>query len=167
MDNPEQSERRHFWRRFFYSLIAFSILYIAAVRPLTDYLNTHVVYPVFSHLAQKGDIIIIQTNHRSIVIELNNSKVATLHTIPFSSTFWITFILLWPARNWKVIRALVYFNSALLLMSLGLSLLFIWGHILAAILLNVLNYLSYIFYLIFLLLSVRSIVLSYRGKKTD
>ena len=159
MDNYQRSANHLFWRRFFFSVTTFSALYIGAVRPLRVYLNTQVVYPVFTRVAVERAVI-FQPTSRSTEIILKNSGDTAAFVIPFGGNFWIPFVLLFIARNWKIIRLLLYFNSALILMYPVLSLLTVWGQGWAIVLLNLLYYMDGGFSLIFLLLALRSAVLS-------
>ena len=159
MDSHQRSENHLFWRRFFFSVTAFSALYIGAVRPLRVYLNTQVVYPVFTRLAVEGAEI-FQPTSRSIEIILKDSRYTAAFVIPFGGNFWIPFVLLFIARNWKIIRLLLYFNSALILMYPVLSLLSFWEQGWAIVLLNLLYYMDGGFFLIFVLLAIHSLILS-------
>jgi hypothetical protein len=158
MDSHQRSENHLFWRRFFFSVTAFSTLYIGAVRPLRVYLNTQVVYPVFTRLAEERAEI-FQPTSRSTEIILKDSGDTAAFVIPFGGNFWIPFVLLFIARNWKIIRLLLYFNSALILMYPVLGLLTVWGQGWAIVLLNLLYYMDGGFFLIFVLLAIRSLIL--------
>ena len=159
MDSHQRSENHLFWRRFFFNVAVFSVLYIGAVRPLRVYLNTQVVYPVFTRLAEERAEI-FQPTSRSTEIILKDSGDTAAFVIPFGSNFWIPFVLLFIARNWKIIRLLLYFNSALILMYPVLGLLTVWGQGWAIVLLNLLYYMDGGFFLIFVLLAIHSLILS-------
>ena len=159
MDSHQRSENHLFWRRFFFSVTVFSALYIGAVRPLRVYLNTQVVYPVFTRLAEERAEI-FQPTSRTTEIVLKDSGNTTAFVIPFGGNFWIPFVLLFIARNWKIIRLLLYFNSALILMYPVLGLLTVWGQGWAVVLLNLLYYMEGGFFLIFVLLAIHSLPLS-------
>ena len=159
MDSHQRSENHLFWRRFFFSVTVFSALYIGAVRPLRVYLNTQVVYPVFTRLAVERAEIFQPTN-RTTKIVLKDSGDTAAFGIPFGSNFWIPFVLLFIARNWKIIRLLLYFNSALILMYPVLGLLTVGGQGWAIVLLNLLYYMDGGFFLIFVLLAIHSLILS-------
>ncbi len=159
MDSHQRSENHLFWRRFFFSVTTFSALYIGAVRPLRVYLNTQVVYPVFTRLAvERAEIF--QPTSRSTEIILKDSGDTAAFVIPFGGNFWIPFVLLFIARNWKIIRLLLYFNSALILMYPVLSLLSFGEQGWAIVLLNLLYYMDGGFFLIFVLLAIHSLILS-------
>ena len=159
MDSHQRSENHLFWRRFFFSVTTFFALYIGAVRPLRVYLNTQVVYPVFTRLAvERAEIF--QPTSRSTEIILKDSGDTAAFVIPFGGNFWIPFVLLFIARNWKIIRLLLYFNSALILMYPVLSLLSFWEQGWAIVLLNLLYYMDGGFFLIFVLLAIHSLILS-------
>ena len=159
MDNHQRSENHLFCRRLIFSVAVFATLYIGVVRPLRVCLNTQVVYPVFTRLAEERAEI-FQPTSRTTEIVLKDSGATATFGIPFGSNFWIPFVLLFIARNWKIIRLLLYFNSALILMYPVLSLLTVWGQGWAIVLLNLLYYMDGGFFLIFLLLALRSAVLS-------
>ena len=159
MDSHQRSENHLFWRRFFFSVTTFSALYIAAVRPLRVYLNTQVVYPVFTRLEEERAEI-FQPTSRTTEIVLKDSGDTAAFVIPFGGNFWIPFVLLFIARNWKIIRLLLYFNSALILMYPVLGLLTVWGQGWAIVLLNLLYYMDGGFFLIFVLLAIHSLILS-------
>ena len=159
MDSHQRSENHLFWRRFFFSVTTFSVLYIGAVRPLRVYLNTQVVYPVFTRLAEERAEI-FQPTSRTTEIVLKDSGDTAAFVIPFGGNFWIPFVLLFIARNWKIIRLLLYFNSALILMYPVLSLLSFWEQGWAIVLLNLLYYMDGGFFLIFVLLAIHSLILS-------
>ena len=159
MDSHQRSENHLFWRRFFFSVTAFSTLYIGGVRPLRVYLNTQVVYPVFTRLAEERAEI-FQPTSRTTEIVLKDSGDTAAFVIPFGGNFWIPFVLLFIARNWKIIRLLLYFNSALILMYPVLSLLSFWEQGWAIVLLNLLYYMDGGFFLIFVLLAIHSLILS-------
>ena len=159
MDSHQRSANHLFWRRFFFSVTVFSALYIGAVRPFRVYLNTQVVYPVFTCLAvERAEIF--QPTSRTTEIVLKDSGDTAAFVIPFGGNFWIPFVLLFIARNWKIIRLLFYFNSALILIYPALGLLTVWGQGWAIVLSNLLNYIKWEFFLIFLLLSIHSLILS-------
>tara|TARA_B100001105_G_scaffold16379_1_gene11886 strand:+ start:730 stop:1116 length:387 start_codon:yes stop_codon:yes gene_type:complete len=123
------------------------------------YLNTQVVYPVFTRLAvERAEIF--QPTSRSTEIILKDSGDTAAFVIPFGGNFWIPFVLLFIARNWKIIRLLLYFNSALILMYPVLSLLSFWEQGWAIVLLNLLYYMDGGFFLIFVLLAIHSLILS-------
>ena len=158
MDSHQRSENHLFWRRFFFSVTVFSALYIGAVRPLRVYLNTQVVYPVFIRMAvERAEIF--QPTSRSTKIILKNSGDTAAFVIPFGGNFWIPFVLLFIARNWKIIRFPLYFNSALILMYPVLSLLSFGEQGWAIVLLNLLYYMEGGFFLIFILLAIHSLIL--------
>ena len=159
MDSHQRSANHLFWRRFFFSVTVFSALYIGAVRPLRVYLNTHVVYPVFTRLAVERAEIFQPTN-RTTEIVLKDSGDTAAFDIPFGTYFWIPFVLLFITRNWKIIRLLLYFNSALILMYPVLGLLTVWEQGWAVVLLNLLYYMDGGFFLIFVLLAIHSLILS-------
>jgi hypothetical protein len=123
------------------------------------YLNTQVVYPVFTRVAVERAKIFQPTN-RSTEIILKDSGDTAAFVIPFGSNFWIPFVLLFITRNWKIIRLLLYFNSALILMYPVLGLLTIWGQGWAIVPLNLLYYMDGGFFLIFVLLAIHSLILS-------
>jgi hypothetical protein len=123
------------------------------------YLNTQVVYPVFTRVAvERAEIF--QPTSRSTEIILKDSGDTAAFVIPFGGNFWIPFVLLFIARNWKIIRLLLYFNSALILMYPVLSLLSFWEQGWAIVLLNLLYYMDGGFFLIFVLLAIHSLILS-------
>tara|TARA_Y100001949_G_C15963674_1_gene320490 strand:+ start:604 stop:990 length:387 start_codon:yes stop_codon:yes gene_type:complete len=123
------------------------------------YLNTQVVYPVFTRLAvERAEIF--QPTSRSTEIILKDSGDTAAFVIPFGGNFWIPFVLLFIARNWKIIRLLLYFNSALILMYPVLSLLSFGEQGWAIVLLNLLYYMDGGFFLIFVLLAIHSLILS-------
>ena len=159
MDSHQRSANHIFWRRFFFSVTVFSALYIGAVRPLRVYLNTQVVYPVFTRLAEERAEI-FQPTSRTTEIVLKDSGNTAAFVIPFGGNFWIPFVLLFIARNWKIIRLLLYFNSALILMYPVLGLLTVWGQGWAIVFLNLLYYMEGGFFLIFVLLAIHSLILS-------
>ena len=159
MDSHQRSANHLFWRRFFFSVTVFSALYIGAVRPLRVYLNTQVVYPVFTRLAEERAEI-FQPTSRTTEIVLKDSGDTAAFVIPFGGNFWIPFVLLFIARNWKIIRLLLYFNSALILMYPALGLLTVWGQGGTIVLLNLLYYMEGGFFLIFVLLAIHSLILS-------
>ena len=159
MDSHQRSENHLFWRRFFFNVAVFSALYIGAVRPLRVYLNTQVVYPVFTRLAEERAEI-FQPTSRSTEIILKDSGDTAAFVIPFGSNFWIPFVLLFIVRNWKTIRLLLYFNSALILMYPVFGLLTIGGQGWAIVLLSLLYYMEGGFFLIFVLLAIHSLILS-------
>ena len=158
MDSHQRSENHLFWRRLLFSVAVFSALYIEAVRPLRVYLNTQVVYPVFTRLAEERAEV-FQPTSRTTEIILKDSGDTAAFVIPFGSNFWIPFVLLFIARNWKIIRLLLYFNSALILMYPVLGLLTVWGQGWAIVLLNLLYYMEGGFFLIFILLAIHSLIL--------
>ena len=123
------------------------------------YLNTQVVYPVFTRLAEERAEI-FQPTSRTTEIVLKDSGDTAAFVIPFGGNFWIPFVLLFIARNWKIIRLLLYFNSALILMYPVLSLLSFWEQGWAIVLLNLLYYMDGGFFLIFVLLAIHSLILS-------
>jgi len=123
------------------------------------YLNTQVVYPVFIRVAVERAEIFQPTN-RSTEIILKDSGDTAAFVIPFGGNFWIPFVLLFIARNWKIIRLLLYFNSALILMYPVLGLLSFWEQGWAIVLLNLLYYMDGGFFLIFVLLAIHSLILS-------
>ena len=159
MDSHQRSANHLFWRRLLCSVAVFSALYVGAVRPLRVYLNTQVVYPVFTRLAEERAEI-FQPTSRTTEIVLKDSGNTAAFVIPFGGNFWIPFVLLFIARNWKIIRLLLYFNSALILMYPVLSLLSVWGQGWAIVLLNLLYYMDGGFFLIFVLLAIHSLILS-------
>lgn len=159
MDSHQRSENHLFWRRFFFNVAVFSALYIGAVRPFRVYLNTQVVYPVFTRLAEERAEI-FQPTSRSTEIILKDSGDTAAFVIPFGSNFWIPFVLLFIVRNWKTIRLLLYFNSALILMYPVFGLLTIGGQGWAIVLLSLLYYMEGGFFLIFVLLAIHSLILS-------
>ena len=159
MDSHQRSANHLFWRRFFFSVTVFFALYIGAVRPLRVYLNTQVVYPVFTRLAEERAEI-FQPTSRTTEIVLKDSGNTAAFVIPFGGNFWIPFVLLFIARNWKIIRLLLYFNSALILMYPVLGLLTVWGQGWAIVFLNLLYYMEGGFFLIFVLLAIHSLILS-------
>jgi hypothetical protein len=123
------------------------------------YLNTQVVYPVFTRVAvERAEIF--QPTSRSTEIILKDSRDTAAFVIPFGSNFWIPFVLLFITRNWKIIRLLLYFNSALILMYPVLGLLTVWGQGWAIVLLNLFYYMDGGFFLIFVLLAIHSLILS-------
>ena len=123
------------------------------------YLNTQVVYPVFTRVAvERAEIF--QPTSRSTEIILKDSRDTAAFVIPFGSNFWIPFVLLFITRNWKIIRLLLYFNSALILMYPVLSLLSFGEQGWAIVLLNLLYYMDGGFFLIFVLLAIHSLILS-------
>tara|TARA_Y100000758_G_scaffold283099_1_gene231675 strand:- start:76 stop:462 length:387 start_codon:yes stop_codon:yes gene_type:complete len=123
------------------------------------YLNTQVVYPVFTRLAEERAEI-FQPTSRSTEIILKDSGDTAAFVIPFGGNFWIPFVLLFIARNWKIIRLPLYFNSALILMYPVLSLLSFGEQGWAIVLLNLLYYMDGGFFLIFVLLAIHSLILS-------
>tara|TARA_B100001245_G_scaffold227208_1_gene203371 strand:- start:355 stop:741 length:387 start_codon:yes stop_codon:yes gene_type:complete len=123
------------------------------------YLNTQVVYPVFIRVAVERAEIFQPTN-RSTEIILKDSGDTAAFVIPFGGNFWIPFVLLFIARNWKIIRLPLYFNSALILMYPVLSLLSFGEQGWAIVLLNLLYYMDGGFFLIFVLLAIHSLILS-------
>ena len=159
MDSHQRSENYLFWRRFFFSVTVFSALYIGVVRPLRVYLNTQMIYPVFTRLAEERAEI-FQSTSRSTEIILKDSGDTAAFVIPFGSNFWIPFVLLFIVRNWRIIRLLLYFNSALILMYPVLGLLTVGGQGWAIVLLNLLYYMEGGFFLIFVLLAIYSLILS-------
>ena len=159
MDSHQRSANHLFWRRFFFSVTVFFALYIGAVRPLRVYLNTQVVYPVFTRLAEERAEISQPTSRTTVIVLKDNGDTAAF-TIPFGGNFWIPFVLLFIARNWKIIRLLLYFNSALILMYPVLGLLTVWGQGWAIVFLNLLYYMEGGFFLIFVLLAIHSLILS-------
>ncbi|SVA03211.1 uncharacterized protein METZ01_LOCUS56065, partial [marine metagenome] len=123
------------------------------------YLNTQVVYPVFTRLAvERAEIF--QPTSRSTEIILKDSGDTAAFVIPFGGNFWIPFVLLFIARNWKIIRLPLYFNFALILMYPVLSLLSFGEQGWAIVLLNLLYYMDGGFFLIFVLLAIHSLILS-------
>ena len=134
MDSHQRSENHLFWRRFFFSVTTFSALYIGAE--------------------------IFQPTSRTTEIVLKESGNTAAFVIPFGGNFWIPFVLLFIARNWKIIRLLLYFNSALILMYPVLGLLTVWGQGWAIVFLNLLYYMEGGFFLIFVLLAIHSLILS-------
>jgi len=159
MDNHQRSENNLFCRRLIFSVAVFATLYIGVVRPLRVCLNTQVVYPVFTRLAEERAEI-FQPTSRTTEIVLKDSGATATFGIPFGSNFWIPFVLLFIARNWKIIRLLLYFNSALILMYPVLSLLSFGEQGWAIVLLNLLYYMDGGFFLIFVLLGIHSLILS-------
>ena len=159
MDSHQRSANHLFWRRLLCSVAVFSALYVGAVRPLRVYLNTQVVYPVFTRLAEERAEI-FQPTSRTTEIVLKDSGDTAAFVIPFGGNFWIPFVLLFIARNWKIIRLLLYFNSALILMYPVLGLLTVWGQGWAIVLLNLFYYMDGGFFLIFILLAIHSLILS-------
>ena len=123
------------------------------------YLNTQMIYPVFTRLAEERAEI-FQSTSRSTEIILKDSGDTAAFVIPFGSNFWIPFVLLFIVRNWKTIRLLLYFNSALILMYPVLGLLTVGGQGWAIVLLNLLYYMEGGFFLIFVLLAIYSLILS-------
>ncbi len=122
------------------------------------YLNTQVVYPVFTRVAvERAEIF--QPTSRSTEIILKDSRDTAAFVIPFGGNFWIPFVLLFITRNWKIIRLLLYFNSALILMYPVLGLLTVWGQGWAIVLLNLFYYMDGGFFLIFVLLAIHSLIL--------
>jgi hypothetical protein len=123
------------------------------------YLNTQVVYPVFTRVAvERAEIF--QPTSRSTEIILKDSGDTAAFVIPFGGNFWIPFVLLFIARNWKIIRLLLYFNSALILIYPVLSLLSFGEQGWAIVLLNLFYYMDGGFFLIFVLLAIHSLILS-------
>ena len=159
MDSHQRSENDLFWRRLLCNVAVFSALYVGAVRPLRVYLNTQVVYPVFTRLAEERAEI-FQPTSRTTEIVLKDSGDTAAFVIPFGGNFWIPFVLLFIARNWKIIRLLLYFNSALILMYPALGLLTVWGQGWTIVLLILLYYMEGGFFLIFVLLAIHSLILS-------
>lgn len=94
--------------RVIYSLIFFSFLYIAMVRPARVYVNQNYIAPLFQSL-EKNQTSILSVTPRRINIHPEGYDAPIGFGVPFGGYFWLPFSLFIAVRQrWSALGLILY-----------------------------------------------------------
>lgn len=158
MDSHQRSRHTLFWRRVFLGLTVFSLLYIGAVRPLQSLLIEKVIYPAVNDFALNFENIRLEkdVDEIDIVTQWPKPDHRTKIELPFSGYVCLALALYWTAKNHKLIKILLLYQLALVILMPIAGWLILNGYGWVIILTNVHDKVYKTLFIIMGLLAVRS-----------
>ncbi len=158
MDSHQRSRHTLFWRRVVLGLSVFSLLYIGAVRPLQSLLIEKVIYPAVNDFALSFENIRLEkdVDEIDIVTQWPKPDHRTKIELPFSGYVCLALALFWTAKNHKLIKILLLYQLALVILMPIAGWLILNGYGWVIILTNVHDKVYKALFIIMGLLAVRS-----------
>ena len=164
MDSHQRSARYLFWRRVLLSLTVFSLLYIGAIRPLQSLLIDKVIFPIASDfvLNYKDVQLAADVDEIYIITQWPKPDHQTKIELPFNGYICLALALFWAAKSQKLIKILLFYQLALVILMPLAGWLILEGHGWVIIAANVHDKVYKALFIIIGLLAVRSAALSLR-----
>ena len=162
MDSHQRSARYLFWRRVLLSLTVFSLLYVGAVRPLQSLLIDKVIFPVASDfvLDYKDVQLAADVDDIDIITQWPKPDHYTKIELPFSGYICLALALFWAAKSYKLIKILLFYQLALVILMPLAGWLILKGYKWVIIAANIHDTVYNALFIILGLLAVRSTALS-------
>ena len=162
MDSHQRSARYLFWRRVLLSLTVFSLLYVGAVRPLQSLLIDKVIFPVASDfvLDYKDVQLAADVDEIDIITQWPKPDHYTKIELPFSGYICLALALFWAAKSYKLIKILLFYQLALVILMPLAGWLILKGYKWVIIAANIHDTVYNALFIILGLLAVRSTALS-------
>lgn len=164
LDSHQRSARYLFWRRVLLSLTVFSLLYIGAIRPLQSLLIDKVIFPIASDfvLNYKDVQLAADVDEIYIITQWPKPDHQTKIELPFNGYICLALALFWAAKSQKLIKILLFYQLALVILMPLAGWLILEGHGWVIIAANVHDKVYKALFIIIGLLAVRSAALSLR-----
>ncbi len=162
LDSHKRSAEYFFWRRVLLSLTVFSVLYMGVVRPLQSLLIERVIFPAVNDFALDYDNVLLTTDvdEIDIITQWPKPNHYTKIQLLFSGYIWLTLALFWIAKSHKLIKILLLYQLALIILMPLAGWLILEGHGWVIIAANVHDKVYNALFIILGLLAVRSGALS-------
>ena len=130
MDSHQRSARYLFWQRVVLCLTVFSLLYIGAVRPLQSLLIDKVIFPVASDfvLDYKDVQLAAEVDEIDIITQWPKPDHYTTIELPFNGYICLALALFWAAKSYKLIKILLFYQLALVILMPLAGWLILEGH---------------------------------------
>ena len=162
LDSHQRSARYLFWRRVLLSLTVFSLLYIGAIRPLQSLLIDKVIFPIASDfvLNYKDVQLAADVDEIYIITQWPKPDHQTKIELPFNGYICLALALFWAAKSQKLIKILLFYQLALVILMPLAGWLILEGHGWMIIAVSIHEKLYKFLFLILGLLAVRRAALS-------
>ncbi len=117
MDNHQRRKRHsHFWIKFILSLGCFCLFYFFLIRPIQTIIVAEVVVPALQSISSDNSDFLIQSKQDDYLIESHSNKFIDLKiNPPFNGYFWLAVIFIWTFGNKTMMKFIIYYNLALII----------------------------------------------------
>ena len=117
MDNHQRRKRHsHFWIKFIFSLGCFCLFYFFLIRPIQTIIVAQVVVPALQSISSDNSDFLIQSKQDDYLIESHSNKFIDLKINPaFNGYFWLAVIFMWTFGNKTMMKIVIYYNLALII----------------------------------------------------
>jgi len=130
MDSHQRSANYLFWQRVVLCLTVFSLLYIGAVKPLQSLLIDKVIFPIASDFALDYENVRLApyVDEIDIITQWPKPDNYTKIQLLFSGYVWLALALFWAAKSYKLIKILLFYQLALVILMPLAGWLILEGH---------------------------------------
>jgi len=117
MDNHQRRKRHsHFWIKFIFSLGCFCLFYFFLIRPIQTIIVAQVVVPALQLISSDNSDFLIQSKQDDYLIESHSNKFIDLKiNPPFNGYFWLAVIFIWTFGKKTMMKIVIYYNLALII----------------------------------------------------
>ena len=117
MDNHQRRKRHsHFWIKFILSLGCFCLFYFFLIRPIQTIIVAEVVVPALQSISSDNSDFLIQSKQDDYLIESHSNKFINLKiNPPLNGYFWLAVIFIWTFGNKTMMKIVIYYNLALII----------------------------------------------------
>ena len=117
MDNHQRRKRHsHFWIKFSLSLGCFCLFYFFLIRPIQTIIVAEVLVPALQSFSSDNSDFLIQSKQDDYLIESHSNKFIDLKiNPPFNGYFWLAVIFIWTFGNKTMMKVVIYYNLALII----------------------------------------------------
>jgi hypothetical protein len=164
LDSHQRSARYLFWRRVLLSLTVFSLLYIGAIKPLQSLLIDKVIFPIASDFALNYNNVQLaaDVDEIDLITQWPKPNHYTKIQLLFSGYIWLALALFWIAKSHKLIKILLLYQLALVILMPLAGWLILKGYKWVIIAANIHDTVYNALFIIVGVLAVRSAALSLR-----
>jgi len=162
LDSHQRSARYLFWRRVLLSLTVFSLLYVGAFRPLQSLLIDKVIFPAVNEFALDYENVRLAPDvyEIDIITQWPKPDHYTKIQLLFSGYISLALALFWIAKSHKLIKILLLYQLALVILMPLAGWLILKGYKWVIIAANIHDTVYNALFIILGLLAVRSAALS-------
>ena len=138
MDNHQRRKRHsHFWIKFILSLGCFCLFYFFIIRPIQTIIVAEIVVPELQSFLSDNSDFLIQAKQDDYLIESYSNKFINLKiNPPFNGYFWLAVIFIWTFGNKTMMKVVIYYNLALIIILPIFIFIILSGHTWVAPLIN-------------------------------
>ena len=130
LDSHQRSARYLFWRRVLLSLTIFAVIYIGIVIPLQSLLIERVIFPAVNEFAldYENARLAPDVDEIFIITQWPKPDHYTKIQLLFSGYIWLALALFWAAKSYKLIKILLFYQLALVILMPLAGWLILEGH---------------------------------------